>query len=79
MIIALKAVWDSHDYHRKDGELDPIPNLYSFHSWVGITVVTTYCIQVIRLFNYFELMLAYLCLFCVAERMLLFLRRNKEV
>uniref|UniRef100_A0A915BK13 Cytochrome b561 domain-containing protein n=1 Tax=Parascaris univalens TaxID=6257 RepID=A0A915BK13_PARUN len=53
MIIALKAVWDSHDYHRKDGELDPIPNLYSLHSWIGITVVITYCIQYVSGFTTF--------------------------
>ncbi|MFH4983585.1 hypothetical protein AB6A40_010294 [Gnathostoma spinigerum] len=45
MVIALKAVWDSHDYHMKDGVLDPLPNLYSLHSWIGITVVVFYCLQ----------------------------------
>ena len=47
MLIALKAVWDSHDYHRaSDGTLAPIPNLYSLHSWIGIITVIFYCLQV---------------------------------
>ncbi|VDK54988.1 unnamed protein product [Anisakis simplex] len=50
MIIALKAVWDSHDYHQKGDQLDPLPNLYSLHSWIGISVVVAYCIQM----NYFR-------------------------
>ena len=50
MFIALKAVWDSHDYHRaSDGTLAPIPNLYSLHSWIGIITVVFYCLQVFLL------------------------------
>ncbi|CAJ0578491.1 unnamed protein product, partial [Mesorhabditis spiculigera] len=46
MIIALKAVWDSHDLHRgPDGALDPLPNLISLHSWIGITTVIAFCGQ----------------------------------
>lgn len=47
MIIALRAVWDSHDYHKNpEGEPDPIPNLYSLHSWVGFSMVLLACVQV---------------------------------
>lgn len=46
MIIALKAVWDSHDLHKDaQGELDPIPNLMSLHSWIGLSVVIAFCTQ----------------------------------
>lgn len=49
MVIALRAVFDSHNYNRnaKTLELEPIPNMYSIHSWIGITVITLYCCQVI--------------------------------
>ncbi|VDN50440.1 unnamed protein product [Dracunculus medinensis] len=53
LIIALKAVWDSHDYHRTEGNLDPLPNLYSVHSWVGIITVTLYCLQYLSGFTTF--------------------------
>ncbi|KAI1721309.1 eukaryotic cytochrome b561 domain-containing protein [Ditylenchus destructor] len=44
--IALKAVLDSHDYHRDpEGEISPIPNFYSLHSWVGIFFLTAYVLQ----------------------------------
>uniref|UniRef100_A0A914HBQ7 Cytochrome b561 domain-containing protein n=1 Tax=Globodera rostochiensis TaxID=31243 RepID=A0A914HBQ7_GLORO len=47
-VVALKAVWDSHDLHRSpDGELQPLPNLYSLHSWLGISVVSFYFVQFI--------------------------------
>lgn len=47
MIVSLKAVFDSHDYHRApDGTLAPIPNLYSLHSWIGILTVVGYVLQV---------------------------------
>ncbi|VDD92266.1 unnamed protein product [Enterobius vermicularis] len=43
IMISLKAVWDSHRYHRDSfGKLDPLPNLYSLHSWIGIALVTIY-------------------------------------
>jgi len=45
-LISLKAVWNSHDYHRdSSGNLSPLPNLYSLHSWAGISVVSFYCLQ----------------------------------
>ncbi|TKR64622.1 hypothetical protein L596_025120 [Steinernema carpocapsae] len=46
MGVALKAVWDSHDLHLgKDGKVDPLPNLYSMHSWIGILVVVLFSLQ----------------------------------
>ncbi|KAH7731320.1 Protein F55H2.5 [Aphelenchoides avenae] len=54
MIIALRAVWDSHDYHKNpQGELDPIPNLYSLHSWVGFSMVLLACVQYVAGFTTF--------------------------
>lgn len=45
-IIALKAVWDSHDLHRNSiGEPEPLPNLMSLHSWLGISAIFFYIIQ----------------------------------
>ncbi|KAK6061544.1 hypothetical protein COOONC_00794 [Cooperia oncophora] len=50
MIIALKAVWDSHDLHRDAlGQLDPLPNLISLHSWIGLSVVISFCIQLFEI------------------------------
>ncbi|CAG9538957.1 unnamed protein product [Cercopithifilaria johnstoni] len=44
--IALKAVFDSHNNHTNDkGELDPLPNLYSLHSWIGLTSVIAFFLQ----------------------------------
>lgn len=52
-MIALKAVWDSHDYNRgPDNQLNPIPNLYSLHSWIGIFIFICFCLQVLILFHY---------------------------
>uniref|UniRef100_A0AC35TYW9 Cytochrome b561 domain-containing protein n=1 Tax=Rhabditophanes sp. KR3021 TaxID=114890 RepID=A0AC35TYW9_9BILA len=46
VIVALKAAWDSHDYHKDaQGNLDPLPNLMSLHSWIGITIVCAYFLQ----------------------------------
>uniref|UniRef100_A0A7E4WB18 Cytochrome b561 domain-containing protein n=1 Tax=Panagrellus redivivus TaxID=6233 RepID=A0A7E4WB18_PANRE len=49
MLTALKAVFDSHNYHRDPGtgELKPIPNLMSLHSWIGMLTVLGYFMQYI--------------------------------
>lgn len=45
-IISLRAVFNSHNYHKDaEGNLAPIPNLYSLHSWLGLSVVIVYCLQ----------------------------------
>jgi len=46
-LVALKAVWDSHDYHIDPStkSISPIPNLMSLHSWIGISAIVSYFLQ----------------------------------
>jgi len=45
-VVALRAVWESHDLHRdQEGKLAPLPNLYSLHSWIGFSTILAWCTQ----------------------------------
>jgi len=45
-LLGLKAVLDSHNYHRdEEGRPDPKVNFYSLHSWIGISAVTLFATQ----------------------------------
>ncbi|OQV12537.1 putative Cytochrome b561 [Hypsibius exemplaris] len=56
MVIALRAVFDSHNYANYDSKTNsyrPIPNLYSLHSWIGIATIVLYCCQWLTGFLFF--------------------------
>ncbi|KAF8359159.1 hypothetical protein PRIPAC_94154 [Pristionchus pacificus] len=46
-LTALKAVFDNHNLHvdPKTGEIDPLPNMMSLHSWIGMATVVIFAAQ----------------------------------
>ena len=43
------ATWDYHNLRRdNDGNPSPIPNFYSLHSWMGLTTMGLFALQVIH-------------------------------
>jgi len=46
VLLGLKAVFDSHNLNKgPDGRPDPVVNLYSLHSWIGLSAVTLFGLQ----------------------------------
>ena len=47
VVVGFIAVLDSHNLRTdSDGNAAPIPNFYSLHSWIGLTVMGLFALQV---------------------------------
>ena len=44
--IGFVAVWDFHNDRRVDGVPAPVPHFYSLHSWMGLTTMGLFALQV---------------------------------